>query len=109
MLEWMHWKETGPTGPAEVLGRYPITTTVPEAIRHTGAVHPIAEPIEALPQEPLPTETALLLDLPVAPIEAQPQQGLPAETTEAAPVAPQQGLPAAPIEVPAVPAVPVAA
>ena len=105
----MHWKETDHTVPAEVLGRYPITTTVPEAIRHTGAVHPIAEPIKALPQEPLPTETALLQGLPMEPIEAHLQQGLPAETTEAAPVAPQQGLPAAPIEVPAVPAVPVAA
>lgn len=109
MLAWMHWKETDHTGPAEVPGRYPITITVPEAMGHIGAVHPIAAPIEALPQEPLPIETALLQGLPIVPIEAQLQQGLPAETIEVAPAAPQQGLPAAPIEVPAVPAVPVAA
>lgn len=96
MLVWMHWKKTDRTGPAEVQGRYPITITVPEAIRHIGTVHPIAEPIKVLLQEPLPIEAQLL-------------QGLPAETTEAAPVVPQQDHRAAPIEVPAVPTVPVAA
>jgi hypothetical protein len=105
----MHWKETDRTGPAEVLGRYPITTTVPEAIKHTGAVRPIAEPIEALLQEPLLIEVALLQGLPTVPIGAQLQQGPLAETTEAAPVVPQQDHRAAPIEVRAVPAVPVAA
>lgn len=91
----MHWKETGLTGPAEVLGRYPITITAPEEIRHIGAVHPI-EPIKALLQEPLPIEAQLQQDHRAAPIEVALE-------------APQQDHQVAPIEVPAVPTVPVAA
>lgn len=104
----MHWKETDHTGPAEAQERCPITITIPEAIEHIGAAHP-AEPIKALLQEPPPTEAALLQGLPVAPIEDLPQQGLPAETTEVIPAVPQQDHRAVPIEVPVVPAAPVAA
>ena len=91
----MHWKETDHTAPAGAQGRYPITTAVPEAIRHIGAIA-LAEPIKAPLLEPLPTEVPVAL-----------LQGLQVETTEVAPVAPQPDHLVALIEAPAALTVPV--
>ena len=94
----MLWKETDHTAPVEVQGRYQITIAAPKAIRHTGAIHLIAELIKVPLPEPLPIE-----------VPAVRLQGLQVETTEVAPATPQPDRRVAPIEVLAAPVVPVAA